>query len=157
MEMQQLPTKIVSSAFALVREPVTVVVEHLGPLAPDDIESWKPRLRMEALEGAVKETMGSILHDDHMIESGRSTRRAVERRRDAVRADAVATALADQAQDELVESLDEARAQHDATVQRTTARKRAAAREGAEAIDATRKRARRKEQSVEQRAEETTE
>jgi hypothetical protein len=71
MEVQELPTKIVDSAFELVRLPVTVVADHLGPLAPQDVECWAPRLGVDALEGVVKETVGTLLRDEHMRASSR--------------------------------------------------------------------------------------
>jgi len=153
MQVQELPTKIVSSAFDLVRLPVVIVGEHLGPLAPDDVEYWAPRLGVDALEGVVKETMGSILRDDRMRAAGREVREDVERRRAAVRTDAVADALAAEADEELDARLEAVEAARRRAEEEAARRKQRTAQEGAARVRSVRKQAERREEAVERSAE----
>ncbi len=152
MEVQELPTKIVDSAFELVRLPVTVVADHLGPLAPQDVECWAPRLGVDALEGVVKETVGTLLRDEHMRASGRATREAVDRRRAARRAEATADEVEAQADDEMAARLEATDAARAAAQQRAANRKRSASQQAAAKTQSVRARAAQRESAVEQAA-----
>jgi flagellar biosynthesis GTPase FlhF len=153
MQVQELPTKLVTSAFEFVRRPVTVVGDHLGPLAPRDVECWPPVLGIDAVEGAVKETMGSLLRDPRLRESGRETRRSVEQRRAAATTEATAEALQSRADEELDTRREAAEDRRTAAEEQAASRKRSAAQQGSTRSRSARARAAQREAAVERAAE----
>src|SRR4051794_36204118 len=104
MQVQQLPTTIVSSTFDLVRRPIAAVGDRV---AADDVESWGPLLGLDEIEASLKIAVGSVLHDQCMLESGRAARVRVTRLREAARTEALADEIAERAEASLDQTLDD--------------------------------------------------
>lgn len=126
MNVDELPTTIVTATFALVKRPILVIGERFG--APDE---WPPRIGLDRIESSVKTAMGSVLHDEYMVESGRELRARADRLCVAARTDAAAAAVLDTADKQYEERRERADARQERAGANAQARRRDIAAVGA--------------------------
>lgn len=89
---------LVRTSFSVARLPLTIAEATLQ--RGDRTTEWPPTLAFEAIEAAVKETIGSLTGDDELAVEGRLERARIAQLREAVELDAVARAHASDAERE---------------------------------------------------------
>lgn len=94
MQIKDIPRGYVRIALGSARLPLTVA-ERLA--AHDADETWPPTLAFESFEAGVKQMVGSVLHDEVLLDEGRLTRAKVAELREAARLETIAQQRAAQA------------------------------------------------------------
>ena len=126
MNVQTLPRTVINTYLSVARLPLNAVAKVSGQ---KDNEQWPPALMFEGFEASVETTLGSLLRDDELLESGRVRQAKVAQLRKAAELEAVAETERQVAQQEFSESVDEAQAKRQSADQRAQQREQQIERE----------------------------
>jgi len=143
MDIQQLPRTAVRLSVVAARAPLNAAEALLGHRGEAE---WPPALAFDSAQAAVKETLGSLLHDRALVDEGHLIQAKVDKLRQAIRLDTLAEARIEQADNEL------STARTRATSQRAAARSTEALRKQQAAKAEAAKQHAAKETSVRKRA-----
>jgi hypothetical protein len=126
MNVQALPRTVVNTYLSVARLPLNAVAKVSGQ---QDNEQWPPALAFEGFEASVETTLGSLLRNDDLLESGRVRQAKVAQLRKAAELEAVAETKRELAQREVRETREEAAAKRKAAAQRADQREQQIERE----------------------------
>jgi len=115
---------LVKSGLAAARLPLTVAEVTLRHGAQQ--EEWPPSIAFDAFGATVKEVVGSLAHDETLVDEGRLTRAKVDELRRSAELEMRADALQESADEQLSQRLEDDAARRDAAARRAEARKRTA-------------------------------
>lgn len=107
MNVQTLPRRVLHTYLSAARLPLTAVAKVSGQ---KDNEQWPPALAFEGFEASVETTVGSLLRNDALLESGRVRQAKVAQLRKAVQLEAVADSKRELAQQKVRETREKAAA-----------------------------------------------
>jgi len=119
MNVQTLPRTVVNTYLSVARLPLNAVAKVSGQ---HDNEQWPPALAFEGFEASVETTLGSLLRNDLLLESGRVRQAKVAQLRKAAQLEAVADTKRELAQQEVRETREQAAAKRTAATQRAEQR-----------------------------------
>jgi len=120
MNVQALPRRFIGTYLSVARLPLNAVARVSGQRGNDQ---WPPALAFEGFEASVESTLGSLLRDEKLLESGQVRHAKVAQLRKAAELEAVAQTERDLAKQEFTER------RQDADVKRQAAEERAEQRE----------------------------
>jgi hypothetical protein len=126
MNVQTVPRKVIHTYLSVARLPLNAAAKVSGQLQN---EQWPPALAFEGFEASVETTLGSLLRDDELRESGRLRQAKVAQLRKGAQLEAVADSKRELAQQEVQETREEAAATRKAATQRAEQRERQIERE----------------------------
>jgi hypothetical protein len=126
MNVQTLPRTVINTYLSVARLPLNAVAKASGQKNNDQ---WPPALAFEGFEASVESVLGSLLRDDHLLESGRVRQAKVAQLRKAAQLEAVAESGREAAQQEFNERLDDAKAKKETAEQRAEKREQQLERE----------------------------
>jgi uncharacterized protein with WD repeat len=126
VNVQTLPRTVITTYLSMARVPLTAVAKATGQQGN---EQWPPALAFEGFEASVQSVLGSLLHDDELVERGRLRQAKVAQLRKAAELEAVAEAERAAAGQEFAARLDDAQAKRDEAAQRAAAQERQLERE----------------------------
>ena len=119
MNVQTLPRTVVNTYLSVARLPLNAVAKVSGQ---QDNDQWPPALAFEGFEASVETTLGALLRNDLLLESGRVRQAKVAQLRKAAELEAVAQTKRDVAQQEVRETREQAAAKRKAASQRADQR-----------------------------------
>jgi hypothetical protein len=119
MKLQALPRRVINTYLSAARLPLTAVAKVSGQQQNDQ---WPPALVFEGVEASIQTTLGSLLRDEQLLDSGRLRQAKVAQLRKAAELEALAESERDVAQQEFTEKLDQAQAKRRAAEQQATQR-----------------------------------
>src|SRR3954469_6052633 len=100
MTVTTLPRTFINTYLSVARLPLKAVAKVSGQ---QENEQWPPTLAFEGFESSVETTLGSLLRDDQLLESGRLRQAKVAQLRKAAQLEAVADGTRQQAREEFTE------------------------------------------------------
>lgn len=119
MNVQTLPRTVVTTYLSVARLPLKAIARVSGQT---DNEQWPPTLAFEGFEASVETTLGSLLRNDPLLESGRVRQAKVAQLRKAAQLEAVADTKRELAQQEVREARETAAAKRKKATQRAEQR-----------------------------------
>lgn len=126
MNVQTITRPVITTYLSVARLPLSAVAKVSGQR---DNEQWPPALAFEGFEASVETTLGSLLRDDELLESGRVRQAKVAQLRKAAELEAVADSKRDLAQQEVRERREAAAAKSKKASQRAQQREQQIQRE----------------------------
>ena len=126
MNVQTLPRKVISSYLSVARLPFNAAAKVSGQ---QENEQWPPTLAFEGFEASVETTLGSLLRNDELLESGRLRQAKVAQLKKAAQLEAVADSKRELAQQEVQETREQAAAKRKAATEHAQQREQQIERE----------------------------